>query len=182
VANDSLHDVRARLKISSQQLPWQRSCYTVAQARMHESICIYAESMHSHVFLSTMHVQVYKLDRCCEHQRTPLLHARYRMCICDRYGDICICVYICICICIYVYVHVYAYAYVYISMYLCMCMCMYMYTYMYVCMHIYMYVHVHMYVYMYICESMCIFAESMHAFTGVFEHHVCAGVYVGQML
>ena len=47
MANDSLHDVRARLKISSQQLPWQRSCYTVAQARMHESICIYAESMHA---------------------------------------------------------------------------------------------------------------------------------------
>jgi len=34
--NDSLHDVRARLKIGSQQLPWQGSCCTVAQARMHE--------------------------------------------------------------------------------------------------------------------------------------------------
>jgi len=34
------------------------------------------------------------LDRCCEHQPTHLLHARYRMCICDRYGDIY--VYVCI--------------------------------------------------------------------------------------
>jgi len=35
---------------------------------------------------------------------------------------------------------------------------------------------------MYIYESICIFAESMHAFTGVFEHFACAGVYVGQMI
>jgi len=35
---------------------------------------------------------------------------------------------------------------------------------------------------MYIYESICIFAESLHAFTGVVEHHACAGVYVRQML
>jgi len=34
----------------------------------------------------------------------------------------------------------------------------------------------------YIYESIRIFAESMHAFTGVVEHHACAGVYVKQML
>jgi len=34
----------------------------------------------------------------------------------------------------------------------------------------------------YIYESLRIFAESMHAFTGVVEHHACAGVYVRQML
>ena len=49
--------------------------------------------MHSHVLLSTMYVQVFTLDRCCEHQCTHLLHARYRMCICNRYGDIYICVH-----------------------------------------------------------------------------------------
>ena len=31
-------------------------------------------------------------------------------------------------------------------------------------------------------ESICIFAESMHAFIGGVEHHACAGVYVRQML
>jgi len=41
--------------------------------------------MHSQVLLSTMHVQVCTLDRCCEHQRTHLLHPRYRMCIFDIY-------------------------------------------------------------------------------------------------
>jgi len=35
---------------------------------------------------------------------------------------------------------------------------------------------------MYIYESICIFAESQHIFTGVVEHHACAGVYVRQML
>jgi len=39
-----------------------------------------------------------------------------------------------------------------------------------------------MYTYMYIYESICIFAESMHACTGVVEHHACAGVYVRQMV
>jgi len=40
-ANDSLHDVRPRLKISSQLVSWQRSFCTVAYARMHERICIF---------------------------------------------------------------------------------------------------------------------------------------------
>ena len=31
-------------------------------------------------------------------------------------------------------------------------------------------------------ESICIFDESMHAFTGVVKHHACAGVYVRQIL
>ena len=63
-----------------------------------------------------------------------------------------------------------------------------MYVYVYVCIYIYvrmyayMYVHVYMYICMYIYESIRIFAESMHAFTGVVEHHACAGVYVRQML
>jgi len=46
-----------------------------------------------HAFLtgimSTMHVQVCMLDRCCEHQRTHLLHARYRMCICAHACAVC---------------------------------------------------------------------------------------------
>ena len=32
--------------------------------------------------VSTMHAQMCTLDRCCEHQRTHCLHARYKMCIC----------------------------------------------------------------------------------------------------
>ena len=67
-------------------------------------------------------------------------------------------------------------------MYIRMCTCMYVYIYIYVCMYTYMYVHVYMYVYMYIYKFIRIFAESMHAFTGVVEHHACAGVYVKQML
>jgi len=45
--------------------------------------------MHSQALLSTMHVQVCTLDRCCEHQRTHLLHARYRMCICAHVCAVC---------------------------------------------------------------------------------------------
>jgi len=55
--------------------------------------------------------------------------------------------------------------------------------YIYVCMYAYIYyVHVYMYMYVYIYESIRIFAESMHAFTSVVEHHACAGVYIRQML
>jgi len=43
-------------------------------------------------------------------------------------------------------------------------------------------VHVYMYMYMYIYESICMFPESQHAFTGVVEHHACVGVYVRQIL
>jgi len=63
-----------------------------------------------------------------------------------------------------------------------MCMFMFMYIYIYVCMYTYIYVYAYMYIYMYVYESICIFAESMHAFTGVVEHHACAGVYVRQIL
>ena len=49
-------------------------------------------------------------------------------------------------------------------------------------MYTYIYVHVYVYVYMYTYKSICIFAESMHALTGIVEHHACAGVYVRQTL
>ena len=66
-------------------------------------------------------------------------------------------------------------------MHICMCMCMY--VYIYLCMNVYIYiVHVYTNIYVYIYESICIFEEGMHAFTGVVEHHACAGVYVRQML
>ena len=109
-----------------------------AAAPLHKCTCTspYAflrrVGMHAQVLLSAMHVQICTLDRCCEHQRTHLLHDRYRMCICDRYRERYICMCICIHIYIYVYVHIHAYVYVYVSMYICMCMCMYMYIYMYV--------------------------------------------------
>jgi len=90
--------------------------------------------------------------------------------------------------CAYAYIYTYMYMYIYIRMYIyiypciyvCVCVCMYIYV--YVCMYTYIYVHVYMYIYMYIYESIYIFVESMHAFTGVVEHHACAGVYVRQML
>jgi len=121
-------------------------------------------------------------DRCCEHQRTYLLHALYRMCICDSCRDIYI--YICTgtCVYIYMYVQVCAYVYVYVSMRVCMCMCMYMYTYICVCMYACVCVHAYVYTCTYIYKSIYISAESLHAFTGVVEHHACAGVYVRQML
>jgi len=53
------------------------------------------DCMHLQVLLSTMHVQVCTLHRCCEHQRIYLLHARYRMCICA--------IYMCRCVCMHVY-------------------------------------------------------------------------------
>jgi len=64
----------------------------------------------------------------------------------------------------YVYVYEFVYVYMFIHVYMCMCTCIYM----YMCMCIY--------------KSICIFAESQHAFTGLVEHHACAGVYVRQML
>jgi len=63
---------------------------------------------------------------------------------------------------------------------------MYVYVYVYVCIHVCacMRVYVYMYVFIFVCiyESICIFAESRHAFTGVVQHHASAGVYVRQML
>ena len=72
------------------------------------------------------------------------------------------------------------YIYIYPCIYVCVCVRMYIYV--YVCMYTYTYVSVYLYIFMQITESICMFAESMHAFTGVVEHHVCAGVYVRQML
>ena len=106
--------------------------------------------MHLQVLLSTMHVQVCTLDRCCEHQRTHLLHARYRMCICaihiHVYMHICmcrcvcmhvymfICMYACTFICVYVwmYTYVYVYVHVYVHMYICICKSVYIYMYLYI--------------------------------------------------
>ena len=138
--------------------------------------------MHLQELLRTMHVQVCTLDRCCELQRTHLLHALYRMCTCDRCRYIYIYIWIGICIHIYVYVHVCAYVYVYVSMYVCMCMCMYMFTDIRVCMYVCVCVHAYVYMCMYIYKSIYMSAESLHAFTGVVAHHACAGVYVRQML
>jgi len=88
--------------------------------------------MHSQVLLSTIHVQIGTLDRCCEHQRTHLLHARYRMCICA------------------IYIHVY----MLIFMYIFICMHVYIYIYMYVCIYIYM--HICMDVYICVCVCVCV--------------------------
>ena len=103
-------------------------------------ICIYTSPyaflqrvcMHSQVLLSTMHVQVCTLDRCCEYQRTHLLHACYRMCMCAMY--------------IHVYMHIYMYIY----------MCMHVYIYIYVCMRIRIYAYMYMDVYMCVCVCICV--------------------------
>jgi len=67
-----------------------------ASAPLHMRACtsayaFFAESMHAFWkrIMSTMHVQVCMLDRCCEHLRTHLLHARYRMCICAHACAVC---------------------------------------------------------------------------------------------
>ena len=67
-------------------------------------------------------------------------------------------------------------------MHICMCVCKYVYIYLctHVCIYICTCVYVNIFMYMY--ESIRIFAEGMHAFTGVVEHHACAGVYVRQKL
>ena len=63
-------------------------CCIGAHARVHMHF-LRRVSMHSQVLLNTMHLQVCTLDRCCEHQRTPLLHALYGMCICMHVCAVC---------------------------------------------------------------------------------------------
>jgi len=79
--------------------------------------------MNSQVLLSTMHAQVCTLDRCCEHQRTHLLHARYRMCICAIY------IHVYMHMCIYIYMYACKYVYIYVCMYIRV------YAYMYGCVY-----------------------------------------------
>ena len=69
-ANDSIHDARTRLNISSQQLPWQRSFCTVAWARIHECMCTLCGE---YACISTGVVSTLcTFYRCCEHQCTHL--------------------------------------------------------------------------------------------------------------
>jgi len=101
--------------------------------------------MHSLVLLSTMHVQVYTLDRCCEYQRTHLLHPRYKRDVHMRY------VYTCVYA--YVYVYIYGYACIYVYMYVCVYVYMHIYVDVYMCV----YVCICVYIYMYVCICMCIY-------------------------
>ena len=90
-------------------------------------ICIYTSPyaflqrvcMHSQVLLSTMHVQVCTLNRCCEYQRTHLVHARWKMCICAIYTHVYIHMYMYICMCMHVYIYVYIYICIYVYIYIC---------------------------------------------------------------
>ena len=70
------------------------------------------------------------------------------------------------------YIYMRMYMYMYPCTYVCVCVCMYISTYVYACMHVYVCMYLCRYVYMYIHKSICIFAEGLHAFTGVVEHHV----------
>ena len=53
---------------------------------IYKSIYVSAERLHAFTGVVEHHAWagVY-VDRCCEYQRTHLLHARYRMCICAIY-------------------------------------------------------------------------------------------------
>jgi len=91
------------------------------------------------------------LDRCCEYQRTHLLHARYKMCICAMYTHVYMHMYMYIYMWMHVHIHIYMYVFLYVYMhmymdvYMCVriCICVYIYicTYMYV--YIYMYMSLH---------------------------------------
>ena len=109
--------------------------------------------MHSQVLLSTMHVQVCTLDRCCEYQRTHLLHARYKMFICAMYTHVYMHMYMYIYMCMHVYIYMYVFLYVYMHIYMdvCMCVC--------VCICVYVYICMYMYVYIYIC--ICLYIACM---------------------
>ena len=103
-------------------MPLHRRACTSAYA-------FFAESMHAFTsVVDTMHVRVCMLDRCCEHQRTHLLHTRYRMYICAMYMH----VYVHICVCICICMHVYIYIYVYIHIYMLTCIYIYIHKYLYV--------------------------------------------------
>jgi len=120
-----------------------------AHTRVHIHF-LYRVCMYLQVLLCTMHLHVCTLDRCCEHQRTNLLHALYRM----SYM-----------IGVDIYTYIYAWAYVYICMYMYMYvrMCMYMYPCMYVCVcvciciRIYVYACMQVYVYMHMCTCICVY-------------------------
>ena len=105
-------------------------------------------------------MQVCKLDRCCEHQRTHLLRARYRMCICALYTHVYMHMYTYIYMCMHVYIYIYEcmyiriYAYIHGCVYVCMCM--------YMCIHMYMYVYVS--VYIYICLYIACMCSLFHFF------------------
>jgi len=155
----------------------KRTCITICQqesGRLDEGAGGRAETTDSGCSRKTQDKfvipsMVSKLLHRCTGAHTRVVEIYIYICV---YGDIYACMYM------YIHMHMYIYIYPCIYVYVCVCMyinvCVYMYT--------YIYVHVYMYIYMYIYESICIFAESMHAFTGVVEHHVCAGVYIRQML
>ena len=124
-------------------------------------ICIYTSTyailqrvcMHSQVLLSTMHVQVCTLDRCCEYQRTHLLHARYKMCICAMYTHVYMHTYMYIYVCMHVYI--------YICMYFCTYICIYIYGCVYVCVCMYMCICIYMYVCVCVYICTCLYIACM---------------------
>jgi len=90
-ANDSLHDAHARLNTNSQYFHGKKVSAPLHMCACTSAYAFFAESMHAFLtgIMSTMHVQVCMLDRCCEHQCTHLLHARYRMYICAYACAVC---------------------------------------------------------------------------------------------
>ena len=101
--NDSLHDVRARLKISSQQLQWQGSCCTVAQARMHELWRYLYTYVHMHIY-----IYIYVYVHICAYVYI-YISMHICMCMCMYvYIYLCthVCIYICTCVNVYIYVYI----------------------------------------------------------------------------
>ena len=105
-------------------------------------------------------MQMFTLNRCCEHQRTHLLHARYRMYICAVYIHVYMHMYMYIYICMHVYIYIYMYIYTYICICIWMCICMYMYVYVY----IYVYMCVYVCVYICIYMNICLYAHTQTQF------------------
>jgi len=62
--------------------------YIGAHALMHVHF-VRRVCMHLDTCLSTMHVQVCMLDRCCDISVHICAHARYRMCICAHVSAVC---------------------------------------------------------------------------------------------
>ena len=151
----------------------------MAKKLLHRCICVHAR-VHVHflrrvwnafrqLLLSTMHMQVCTLDRCCEPQRTHLLHARYRMLHLESskrnyyiisFWTIIKAIftslhadsaqkYVWTCIYTYTYTHMH----VHIHMHTCIHIYTYTYTYTYTYIYTWIHIHIHTHIYVHIYKN-----------------------------
>jgi len=132
-----------------------------ARVHMHFGAFLRRVSMHSQEMLSKIHVQVFTLHRCCEHQRTHLLHARYRMCMCAIY------IHVNMHICMYIFIRMHVYIYTYVCIYMHMRTCMDVYICVCVCARVCVYICIYMYVCIYISLSLyCMYVQFVSSSIG----------------